>query len=198
MKTTLLVGGLVLSLLVLNLHAQDVRLTFVLREGTFYLTHETAADKVYALQQSSDLNDWLEVEPATTGDGHTSTHEIVATVSGSRFFRLIVTPAAPTDLAPTETEAVELFVGATLEGYAFTSPTRFHWFGEGGEWSYQKTGPDTALVVFTYDEDGNNPQVYREHVLLTFNTANSGNYRYSEFNGGIEDPSSVSEAPFSL
>jgi hypothetical protein len=45
------------------------------------------------------------------------------------------------------------------------------------------------LVVFTYDEDGNNPQVYREEVILTFSTATSGSYRYSEFNGAVENPS---------
>ena len=67
-----------------------------------------------------------------------------------------------------------------------------------GNWSYEKIGPDTALIVFTYDEDDNNPQVYREEAVLTFASPNSGSYRYSEIWNGMEDPGSVSTAPFNL
>lgn len=177
--------------------SQEVQLNLDWNNGVLRLTYDTSADRTYELQHSSDLKDWEGVEPARAGDGLLASHEIAAIGEGMRFFRLWIT-ATLVDLAPNESEAIEMFVGTTFEGYAFTSATRFHWFGEGGEWSYEKTGPDTALVVFTYDEDGNNAQVYREEVRLTFATPTSGSYRYSEFNGGIEDPRSVSSAPFSF
>ena len=92
-----------------------------------------------------------------------------------------------------------LFVGKTLgDGYHFSTPTRFDWRGEDGNWSYEKTGPDTALLVFTYDEDDDDPGLYREEVLLTFTTPTSGSYRYSDYYGGVEDPWSVSVSAFSL
>ena len=94
-------------------------------------------------------------------------------------------------MAPEPSVMSEALVGVTWQGYYFQSPTRFDWSGEGGNWSYQKTGPDGGLLIFTYDEDGNDPGAYREEVVLVFETASSGTYRYSEYVGGIEDPGSV-------
>jgi hypothetical protein len=181
-----------------NIHGQEVFLSLVQGDGVARLSHETIAGNTYALEQSANLNDWQSVGPAQAGDGQTATHEVELPTAGARFFRLVIT-GTPAGNAPTEAEAMELFVERTLgDGYHFSSSTRFDWWGEKGNWSYEKTGPDTALLVFTYDEDGNNPAYYREEVVLTFTTPTSGSYRYSEYNGGVEDPRSVSVSPFSL
>ena len=181
-----------------NVRGQEVHLSLELGDGIVRLSHETIAGHTYTLEQSADLDDWQSAGPAKAGDGQTATHEIELSSAGARFFRLLIT-GTPAGNAPTETEAMALFVGTTLgDGYNFSSSTRFDWRGEGGNWSYEKTGPDTALLVFTYDEDGNDPGLYREEVLLTFATPTSGSYRYSEYNRGVEDPRSVSVSPFSL
>ncbi len=178
-----------------NVGGQEVHLSLELGDGVVRLSHETIAGNTYALEQSADLDDWQSAGPAKAGDGQTAIHEIELPTAGARFFRLSITGGN----APTETVAMALFVGTTLGGgYNFSTSTRFDWRGEDGNWSYEKTGPDTALLVFTYDEDGNNPELYREEVVLTFTTPKSGSYRYSEYNRGTENPRSVSVSPFSL
>jgi hypothetical protein len=178
--------------------SQDIRLLVEPSDGVIRITHGTETGRDYTLLVSEDLVGWLETGPAQTGDGQQATHEIATTAARCTFFRLRVTESTP-DLAPTEAEATELFVGTTLgDGYTFSSSSRFHWLGEWGDWSYAKTGSDTALIVFTYDEDDNNPAVYREEVRLTFSTPTSGTYRYSEFYGGTERSSSVSHGSFNL
>ncbi len=197
MKTpSLILCGFVL-LAQSNNHAQEVYLQLESTEAGLTLTHETVADAFYELQQSSDLVNWESMGPATAGDGQLASLEFVPMADICWFFRLVITEA-PVGLAPTEAEAAALFVGTNWEGYAFSSATRYCWRNECGNWSYEKTGPDTALIVFTYDEDNNNPDIYREEVVLTFTTSTSGQYRYSEFWYGVEDPGSVGMAPFQL
>lgn len=90
-------------------------------------------------------------------------------------------------------------MGGSWGGYEFVTTNRFDWNGEHGDWSYQKTGPNTGLLVFTYDADGNNPDVYYELMRLTFFTATSGVYRYAEYRDGeLYLPSVVGNAPFTL
>jgi hypothetical protein len=191
----LVVSGLVAPA---NVGGQAVQLNLELGDGVVRLSHETIAGNTYALEQSADLDDWQSAGPARAGDGQTAIHGVELPTVGARFFRLLIT-GTPAGNAPTETEAMALFVGTTLaDGYHFRSSTRFDWQGEDGNWSYEKTGPDTALLVFTYDEDGNDPGYYREEVVLTFTTSRSGTYRYSEYNGGVEDPGSVSVSSFNL
>jgi hypothetical protein len=198
MKITILLFVVTGLLVQSNIHGQEVQLSLALGFGVVRISHETIAGSTYELQQSADLSDWQGAGPAKAGDGQTAIHEIELPTAGARFFRLSIT-GTPVGNAPTETEAVALFVGTTLgDGYNFSSSTRFDWRGEDGDWSYEKTGPDTALLVFTYDEDGNDPGLYREEVLLTFATPTSGSYRYSEYNRGVENPWSVGVAPFSL
>jgi len=185
-----LLGGMPVS-------GQEVRLGVVPGDGALQLSYDTVVGNSYELQRSADLDSWEVLEAARAGNGQTATHEVVPT-DGSWFFRLVITET-PAGLAPTREDAVELLVGETLgDGYRFQSETRFDWNGDAGNWSYEKTGPDTALLVFTYDEDGNNPDVYREEVVLTFSTPTSGTLRYSVFYNGLELPGSVSTGPFSF
>jgi hypothetical protein len=178
--------------------SQETTLLVEAGDGVIWITHTTAAGMDYVLQMSANLVEWEATGPAKHGDGLLARQEVATSGVGQAFFRLVVTETVA-DLAPTEAEAMELFVGTTWgDGYFFDSPTRFNWRGEPGDWSYSKTGPDTALIVFTYDEDGNHPGIYREEVRLTFSTPTSGTYRYSEFYGGTEDPSSISHEPFSF
>lgn len=191
----LIVSGLLAQT---NVGGQEIQLNLALGDGVVRLSHETIAGTTYALEQSTDLSGWQSAGPAKAGDGQTAIHEVELPTVGVRFFRLVITDT-PAGFAPTEAEAVALFVGTTLgDGYTFNTSSRFDWRGEWGNWSYEKTGPDTALLVFTYDEDGNDPRYYREEVVLTFTTPTSGSYRYSEYNGGVEDPRSVSVSPFNL
>jgi hypothetical protein len=180
-----------------NLQAQEVLLHLEKSGDALRLAYETIPGKLYEIQQSPNLSNWVPLGPAKTGDGQPASQEIVSSAEATRFFRLVITET-PAGFAPTETEAASLFVGTTWEGYAFSSATRYCWRTDCGNWSYEKTGPDTALIVFTYDEDDNNPQVYREEAVLTFTSPTSGSYRYSEIWYGMEDPDSVSTAPFNL
>lgn len=96
-------------------------------------------------------------------------------------------------LSPEAAAFSSLIVGKTLAkgNYKILSNTRFSWHGEGGNWVYTKTGDTTAKIVFTYDEDGNNPNVYREEALLTC-YGERFLYRYSEYYFGAEDLSTIS------
>ena len=179
-----------------TLDAQEVRLTLA-REGTaLRLTHATVSGMQYELQRSDDLLTWEPLSAGTPGDGSPIEHEVGEANGGSGFFRVLVTEA-PGGWAPTPAEAVALLVGTEFEGYQFLSATRFNWFGEGGNWSYSQTGPNSGLLVFTYDEDGNNPAVWREEVWLTFTAPGLGTYVYKEFDGGAETYSSPPQ-PFNL
>jgi hypothetical protein len=103
------------------------------------------------------------------------------------------------DLSPTPAQMTARLMGMTWGSYVFKGATRFEWSGSPGNWSYQKTGRNTGLLVFTYDEDNNDPQIYREEVRLTFTSATSGTYRYSEYYHGQEyAPSVVPSVPFAL
>ena len=92
--------------------------------------------------------------------------------------------------APSSSEFEILAVGKAIEDtdYVFTSSTRFSWFGETGNWSYARTGANAATLILTYDEDANNSSIYREEVLLTFTTANTGTYNYGEYNSNVSRP----------
>ncbi|MGJ8643956.1 MAG: hypothetical protein ACSHX9_11150 [Luteolibacter sp.] len=118
----------------------------------------------------------------------------------SIYMRLsIEVPEQETDYSPDLATFQGLVLGQTLPGdYMITSTSRFSWFGEQGNWSYVKTGTDTATLVFTYDTDGNNPGVYREQIDLTFTSASDGTAMYSEYNSGALDSGSIENLPFSL
>jgi len=92
------------------------------------------------------------------------------------------------DLSPTVEGMAARLVGRTWEGYVFNSPTSFDWESPGhtGNWLYEKTGRQTGLLVFTYDKDGNDPQVYREQMTLTFNREGRGMALYSEYLNGVK------------
>lgn len=94
----------------------------------------------------------------------------------------------------------DLTDGVTFLGYTFTTGQRFSWSGGGapepGDWSYQKTGPDTGTVTFVYD--GDSAQQYREEVDMTFTSDTEGNWNYRQYSGDVEDVGSRNSGEFDL
>jgi hypothetical protein len=190
MKTSILCLLGILPLGSTALLAQEVRLGVSFVGVQLRLDFPTAPGKVYDIVMSTNLRDWGLPTWSRVGDGQVATHDVSMEEASIRFFRLMVRDSG-SGHAPQPSAMSEALVGVTWQGYRFQSPTRFDWGGENGNWSYQKTGADEGLLTFTYDEDDNDPQVYREEVVLVFETASSGAYRYSEYVWGIEDPGSV-------
>jgi hypothetical protein len=151
----------------------------------------------YQFQASTNLNDWSDLGNAIVGDGLTLTQIVSTAVHSKAFFRVRAWQAAGGP-APSDTEFTQAVVGKTLLGYQFVSATRFVWVSEWGNWDYTRINNTTGKLVFTYDEDSNDPEVYREECLLTFVTSTTGTFRYSEFNYGFEDSGSVATGPFDL
>jgi hypothetical protein len=180
----------IVCLVTTALMAQEVRLGTSRVGAQLRLDFPTEIGKLYEIEMSQNLQDWGPPTWSGAGDGQGAAYEVSMEAAPLGFFRLVVRESS-SGFAPEGSVMSEALVGVTWQGYEFQSPTRFDWMGEGGNWSYQKTGPDEGLLIFTYDEDGNNPGVYREEVVLVFETASSGTYRYSEYVGGIEDPGSV-------
>ncbi len=85
----------------------------------------------------------------------------------------------------------ELLVGQTHLQYTFVNSTRFTFAGsEPGNWSSAYLDDDRILITFTYDEDLNNPSVYREEITLNFNGTKDVPFDYREFDGGSQTGSS--------
>jgi hypothetical protein len=149
----------------------------------------------YQVQISTNLSGWTDLGTVITGDGLSKTQ--VVSTAGQRlaFFRVrgTQTSAGP---APSDAEFTAVVVGKIILGYSFQNATRFSWFGELGNWDYTRIDSMTGKLIFTYDEDGNNLAIYREEVVLTFQTPTQGTYRYSEFNFGVEDAGSVATGMF--
>lgn len=74
----------------------------------------------------------------------------------------------------------------TINDTTFISATRFNWQGEPGNWSYQQMSGTVGKITQTYDEDDNNPAIYREETVLTFTSTTTGTYLYREFDGGAQ------------
>lgn len=99
---------------------------------------------------------------------------------------LFVTPELnASDLAPSVETITALLPGQRVNDTSFTSATRFDWYGEQGNWSYNRTSTNVGSLTQTYDEDGNDPDVYREVVTLTFLTATTGTYVYREYDSNV-------------
>jgi len=161
------------------------------------IAFDTELGKTYGIQVSADLEDWADLGLALEGDGIPATHLLADPQVPRGFYRLSITDNL-VELAPTAEQFQELVVGTSIYTYDFVSSTRFEWFDETGNWSYTKTGADKAKLVLTYDEDQNDPDVYREEILMTFASPTSGTARYSEYYGSVEIPSSVQLLPFDL
>jgi hypothetical protein len=173
------------------------QLTIDRQPATLTLSFPGEVAKQYQLQVSTNLVEWINSGEPLDGTGQVISHQLSMTASAQDFFRVVIVDTA-VDLAPTPEEFSERVAGRILFGYSFTSDTRFSWFGETGNWTYEKTGADAGTVVLTYDEDGNDPGRYREEILLTFIEPGSGTFRYSEYNFGVEDPGSIGEGNFQL
>jgi predicted DCC family thiol-disulfide oxidoreductase YuxK len=179
--------------------AIDYKLSITLATDQVTIGYISESGAYHELWASSDLinDEWNDLVDSQYGDGSQKTVTLSKGSYDSRFFRLVTLET----VAPSSSEFAALVVGKAIEDtdYIFTSSTRFSWFGETGNWSYVRTGANTATLTFTYDEDANNPNIYREEALLTFTTASTGTYNYGEYNSNVLDGSSVvSGAPFSL
>lgn len=161
------------------------------------LIFDSQSGTKYQFQVSTNLTNWTDFGTVIPGDDSSKT-QMVSTAGRQMGFYRVQATATSTGPAPSDTEFSNMVVGNTVLGYFFVSATRFDWYGETGDWDYSKTDGTTGKLVFTYDEDGNNPAVYREEVVLTFQTSTQGTYRYSEFYNGSEYAGSVSTGPFDL
>ena len=141
----------------------------------------------------SEANWTITVQPTEQG---TDPAEITITVTApdslSDSARFTVTSLGGTGYALTPEDFRDRVVGYQFPGvgYVFLSETKFDWNGEPGNWSYERTGPHTGMLLFTYDEDNNNPDVYREVYSLNFETTHSGSYDYTEVADGTVTSSS--------
>ena len=64
----------------------------------------------------------------------------------------------------------DLLAGGPYLNFDFTSRSRFVFDGdEPGNYTVSRPNDDQVLLTFTFDEDGNNPAIYREEVTVTFN-----------------------------
>ena len=64
----------------------------------------------------------------------------------------------------------DLLAGGPYLNYDFISTDRFVFGGdEPGNYTVLRLNDDQITLICTYDEDGNNPSVYREEISLTFN-----------------------------
>ncbi len=151
----------------------------------------------YQFQISTDLTNWTDLGATVTGDGLSKTQTVSTVEPPMAFFRVRASQASA-GLAPADAEFTALVSGKMLFQYVFLSATRFSWSGEPGNWDYAKTSDNAGKLVLTYDEDGNNAAVYREEIVLTFQTPTQGTYRYSEFPFGVEDPASITTGDFNL
>ncbi len=167
-------------LLSLSIYAEIPKVVITHSVGQVMLSYSAALGRRHELWASNSLspNGWT--GPLDTKFGTGASESVGVSTAGhpQRFFQLRIS-----DLAPTPAVFASIVVGDTITGgeYTFTSATRFLWFDEPGNWRYTKTGVNSATIVFTYDADRNNPNVYREEMRLTFTANNSGRYNYLEY-----------------
>ena len=177
--------------------AADLVLRFEPAGHDLRLIFDSQTETNYQFQVSTNLSNWADLGTPITGDGLSKT-QVVSTASQWMAFFRVRGSQASAGTAPADAEFTQAVVGRTVLGYTFLNATRFIWFGESGNWDYTKTGSTTGKLIFTYDEDGNNPALYREEIILTFQSPTQGTFRYSEFNFGVEHPGSVSTGSFDL
>lgn len=183
--------------LVINCAAAPLTLRIQRDAGGVCIIFDTERACTYQLKLSTNLLAWEDCGAAVVGDGLVKTQEVSQIQAPLAFFGVLATETSQV-VAPDEWTFTELVLGKMLFAYEMLSETRFSWFGETGEWWYLSFGDDTALLVFTYDEDDNDGAVYREEVVMTFETESQGTYRYSEFNDDAENPSSIITGRFDL
>lgn len=165
--------------------------------GNLRLIFDSLPGTNYQFQISTNLATWMDWGEIIPGDGFSKTQLVSSVSQPMACFRLRAKEAT-LSTAPSDAEFTALVVGKTILGYAFLNSTRFDWSGELGNWDYSRTDNSTGKLVFTYDVDGNNPAIYREEIILTFQTNTQGTFRFSVYQFGVEDPGSLSTGPFDL
>lgn len=192
---------LILSTVLTAVGAMEVKSALILQchlaGDQLHLILNSQTGTNYQFQVSTNLTTWEDLGTTITGDGLSRTQTVSTVGQPMAFFRISASQIS-VGTAPTDAEFTALVIGKTLFTYTFVNATRFNWFGEPGNWDYVATGPSSGKLVFTYDEDGNNPAVYREEIAMVFETVTQGTYRYSEFSGNIENSGSVGTGPFNL
>jgi len=159
-------------------------------EGQVSLSFPTRDNRIYEIWASSDLspNGWWGPLDSRIGTGGNESVLLPASDFTQQFYRLQIT-----DLAPGTTEFAGLVVDQTLSStnYHFTNTGRFDASEEFGNWTFSKTGANTATIVFTYDKDKNRTLVYREEIEITFLNKTNGTYDYYEYQSDELVPGSV-------
>ena len=90
--------------------------------------------------------------------------------------------------APTPAIFTYLLEDRVINSTVFDEDGTFVFNGnEGGRWTAVSVGDHQILLTQTYDEDGNDPQAYREESLLTFDGTTTVALNYREFDGGQLD-----------
>ena len=105
----------------------------------------------------------------------------------------LTTPAglAPADQAAFDTLAVgkEIVQDAYNYRLIFIAAGRIREIEDGtpstGNYRYTRTGPNTGMLTYTYDDTGNAPNVERSDVLFTFTSTTAGTFVYTYIEGGV-------------
>jgi hypothetical protein len=200
-KTMKIIRILILSSVLSAVGAMEVKAALILQcqpagaHLRLILNSQTGTN--YQFQVSTNLTTWEDLGMVITGDGLSKT-QTVATVDQPMAFFRVRTGQDNAGPAPSDAEFTALVIGKTLFTYTFVDATRFNWFGEPGNWDYAEISSNRGTLIFTYDEDGNHPAIYREEIVLTYQTATQGTYRYSEFNFDFEDSGSIRTGFFNL
>ena len=134
------------------------------------------------------------VTDLTNGQSYTFEVRAVNTQGAGPAARVTATPAAPgAGLAPVDQAAFDsLAVGKQIVNpvsdgrLVFLSPGRIREFDQGesfdGDYQYVNTGENTGTLTYTYDVTGNNPNVEKSVLELTFTSMTAGTavYTYTE------------------
>ena len=107
-----------------------------------------------------------------------------------------VTLTTPAGLAPSDQAAFDtLAVGKQIVQDAnsrliFIAAGRIREITAGGtpfdgNYRYTRTGPNTGMLTYTYDDTGNAPNIERSEVLFTFTSTATGTFVYTFIEGGV-------------
>jgi len=161
------------------------------------LSVATSTGTNYQFQISTNLLQWHPLSLVVQGNNRVATQHVNSAGSSPAWFR-VAANSVSASVAPEDGSLTAALVGQTLLDYTFISSTRFQWQTVQGNWDYSKNGNFTGRLVFTYDEDNNDPGIYREEVLLSFISTTFGSYAYSEFYSNLQNASSISTGVFEL
>ncbi|MCP5524284.1 MAG: hypothetical protein H7A46_22335 [Verrucomicrobiales bacterium] len=158
--------------------AEGVIISYPTQSGCFY--------EVWA-STSLEPGGWTGPHHTSLGDGSPETRPFPTDGLAVRFFQV-----REFELAPSPAEFAAFVDGKNILNNCASADNRFFFDGvsgpEPGNWGYSKTGKGTGLLVLTFDEDANNPAIYREEIGLVFTSVDTVDYVVTIFDAGTPTP----------